>query len=186
MAKDKAATEAHHTDHPTDETAHWIQIQDHRPMYNPNECEMMPIRGYLLGTLQLNPSNENLKPNVPIEEQMWTGLVMKLTVPCMLRSPEGDVRMHDAGTECIIGVADQASVYGRANHATLAFEVMLTPIKEMALGGGRKMWLFEKKVNPVPADRTKHHLEFLEGDAAERLADPHAGTHRALPHHATA
>jgi hypothetical protein len=163
-----------------DDTSKWIQLQDHRPMYLPDECEKMAIRGYLLGTMEMNPSNKNKKENISIEEQFWVALVLQLTAPCKLRSPEGDIRTYEANTQCLIGGADQASLYGRADHPTIAFEVELKPIRQLALGGGRKMWLFEKRVNPITRDRVKHALEFFEGRAITTFTDSSNG-HQSLP-----
>jgi hypothetical protein len=171
----KENTTAHAPAASGDPTDSWIKVQDHRPMYLPEECGRTAVQGYLLGTMEMNPSNKNKKEDVPIEEQYWVALVMQLTQPAKARSPEGDVREYPPGTQIIVGGADMASLYNRADDRVKAYEAKVWPVKQLALGGGRKMWLFEKRVNPQTVNRATNHLEFLEGRAAELDADPFNG-----------
>jgi hypothetical protein len=160
-----------------DEADGWITVKDHRPMYLPDECGRMPVWGYMLGRMEMNPSSKNVKDDLPIEDQYWVAIVFRLTKPCKARSPEGDIREYPPGTEILVGGADNASLYQRADNATHAFEVKLTPTKQLALGGGRKMWLFEKKVNPTAVKRTiENELKFFEGIAAAQIDDPFAAS----------
>jgi hypothetical protein len=154
-------------------TDKWIEIHDHRPMYMPKDSGMKTIRGYMLGTKEMNPSNKNVKENVPIEDQYWIAIVFLSTVATTLRSPEGDFREYPAGTQCLVGGADLASLYQRADDLVRCYEVEIKPGKELALGGGRRMMLFSKRVNPTSVLRkgSGGAFEFLEGRAYEKLLE---------------
>jgi hypothetical protein len=186
-----------------DSTAGWVDIQDHRPMWLADEmsqhciCDVprrelskigkaphvdgcpSQVRGYMLGTMEMNPSAKNIKEDRPMEEQYWVGVIFQLTQKTKARSAEKDIREFDPGTQIIVGGKDLVSLYARADNRTLAFEAIVWPTKKLDLGG-RKMWLLHKKVNPTPLDREKHGLLFYEGRTAMIDADPFNGA-TALP-----
>jgi len=140
-----------------DETDEWIKVQSSRAIYQAELCEKMPVRGIILGTSEFNPSATNAKDG---NGKPWTGLVLKLTKACKGVRNRTVVDCH-VGEEIIVGGYDMADLYRAANHPTKAFEVKLTPKEILALGGGRKMWLYEKLVNPKGHDRAEEKLFFF-------------------------
>ena len=204
FAKNESAAAGGGASLEVDDTEGWVTVQDHRPMWLPDEmtqhcicdakvrseaqlgkrphiagCPSM-IRGYMLGTKEMNPSEKNVKNDKPIEEQYWIAVVFQLTAPTKAKSAEKEVREFPAGTQILVGGYDMASLYGRADHPSLAFEVCVWPTKKLDVGGGHKMWLYAKKVNPKALERAKSDLVFYEGRQAEALSDPFNGA-RQLP-----
>jgi hypothetical protein len=167
------APEAQGTQQEGDNYEGWIKVQDHRPMYMPKDTGMQAIQGYMLGTVEMNPSAKNLKKDLPLEDQYWIAVVFLLTKTCKLRSPEKDFRDYPPGTQCLVGGADLASLHLRADDPRRCFEVRIKPTTELALGGGFRMMLFDKIVNPTTVPRNPGtDYEFLEGRTAERMGDP--------------
>lgn len=187
-----------------DPTAAWENIQDHRPMWNADAmmqsctCDAptrtnanlgksphadgcpSQVRGYLLGTKEMNPSNKNVKKDVALEDQYWMAVVVQLTSKTKAMSQEKEVRDFGPGDQILVGGYDLGSLYGRADHPSLAFEVVIWPTKKISVGGGHNMWLFAKKVNPQVFKREEHGLMFYEGRQAAIEADPFNGA-QALP-----
>src|SRR5277367_2428104 len=127
---------------PQDPTASWITLQDHRPLWLADEmvqhciCDAAhradaavgkrahtvgcpsQVQGILLGTMEMNPSEKNVKDNKPIEDQFWIAVVVQLTAKTKARSAEKDIREFEAGTQIMVGGYDLNSLHGRADHPT--------------------------------------------------------------------
>jgi hypothetical protein len=176
-----------HAQPSADEADSWVTLQDHRPTWFADEmretcsCDQVrkaeiaagkkahikgcgsQVEGFLLGVKMMNPSEKNVKKDRPLEEQMWAAVVIKLTVQTKAKSAEGDIREFDAGTEILVGGYDLGSVYKAAKSPRYAFQIRMWPTRKLDVGGGHKMFLFAKRINPVPVERTPENgLIFFE------------------------
>ena len=158
-----------------DDDSDFITIKDDRLMYKPEECGGAKVRGYLLGTLEMQPSKANLKENP--NARPWTALVIRLTRPCPVIGEDGvSIVQAPAGDEILVGGADMRAFMGHANHPDLAFEAILTPKKEVKLKGStHRMWRYTKQINVAkPVERHGAGLLFA-GKAPVALPQHHQG-----------
>lgn len=138
--------------------ADFVEIKDSRLLYKPEECGKHPVRGIMLGTMQMNPAKGNENEN----NKEWTALVVKLTAPCVgVESATGEAKPVAVGEEILVGGYDLNSLYKAANNELDAFEVYLVPTNILAIGGGREMWQYKKMINPKGINRKEHRLFFF-------------------------